>query len=114
MLTLRFIKKVQRMLRQTDDLENLEGSFTHTNPPPSSSAPTACDWCVIQGRCSIGRVYQTRIFPGPRASRPCGCICHPCNLNTDDLLHPNGRCLCYGEGRCELCKKWAAEEEEQG
>jgi hypothetical protein len=27
-----------------------------------------------------------------------------------DPLHPNGRCTCHGEGTCELCKKWQAEE----
>lgn len=26
------------------------------------------------------------------------------------ILHPNGRCTCWGEGWCELCKKWEAED----
>lgn len=31
----------------------------------------------------------------------------------DQLLHPNGRCTCYGEGRCDLCRSWAEEEERE-
>lgn len=25
------------------------------------------------------------------------------------ILHPNGRCTCWGEGRCDLCKSWEEE-----
>lgn len=28
-----------------------------------------------------------------------------------DLFHPNGRCTCFGEGKCDWCKKIDKESE---
>ena len=63
-----------------------------------------------------------------RACRNCGSFLHHednCHVSEDgdfvdgiydgrhlvDALHPYGRCTCWGEGRCALCREWAEEEE---
>ena len=30
-----------------------------------------------------------------------------------DLLHPNGRCTCFGEGKCEWCVRTAEKERQE-